>query len=296
MSNKINALFTGLSILDIQYFTNKNLQNNTKLRAEENKISVGGPATNAAIAASFLGLNTTLVSPVGRHSLTDFVSGEFIKCAINHIDPAKSVDVNPLFSSIISNTTNGDRTVIYYLSDNLEKAIASNIRLPENQAYKIALFDGYFIDLSIEIARQLKESGTTTMLDGGSWKPGLEKLLPYIDIVICSSDFLPPDTYNPVEVIEFLKSFGVSEIAITRGEKSILVGKRDGLLEIPVAEVKAVDTCGAGDIFHGAFCAFYPAERNFEKALKKASQVASFSCEYRGTQEWMKEFEKCLND
>jgi sugar/nucleoside kinase (ribokinase family) len=50
--------------------------------------------------------------------------------------------------------------------------------------------------------------------------------------------------------------------------------------------VAAVDTMGAGDIFHGAFCYFFSIGYGFEESLERAAEIASESCRYRGTREW----------
>ena len=49
-----------------------------------------------------------------------------------------------------------------------------------------------------------------------------------------------------------------------------------------------MDTLGAGDFLHGAFCYYYLEEKELKPALQKASEVATFSCQYKGTREWLK--------
>ncbi|PMB30496.1 ribokinase, partial [Fischerella thermalis CCMEE 5319] len=51
----------------------------------------------------------------------------------------------------------------------------------------------------------------------------------------------------------------------------------------------AVDTLGAGDIFHGAFC-HYVLRENFLDALASAAKIAAFSCQFFGTRRWMESF------
>ena len=83
-------------------------------------------------------------------------------------------------------------------------------------------------------------------------------------------------------------------IAITAGGEAIeyLSAGDFGKLEVP--QIEAVDTLGAGDIFHGAFCHSILEEENeqenFVAALESAAKVASFSCKFFGTREWMKSF------
>jgi len=60
---------------------------------------------------------------------------------------------------------------------------------------------------------------------------------------------------------------------------------------IAVTKIRAVDTLGAGDIFHGAFC-YYISQPGYEfrEALSAAAHVATFSCRDPGTRWWMEKF------
>jgi sugar/nucleoside kinase (ribokinase family) len=116
----------------------------------------------------------------------------------------------------------------------------------------------------------------------------MEELLKSVHTAICSADFLPPGCASRDAVIEYLKSRGVANIAITDGAKAIhfVSGQSSGTIGVPQVEV--VDTMGAGDIFHGAYCFFASTEHGFIESLAEATKVASESCRYAGTREWMK--------
>jgi sugar/nucleoside kinase (ribokinase family) len=47
-----------------------------------------------------------------------------------------------------------------------------------------------------------------------------------------------------------------------------------------------VDTLGAGDVLHGAFCHYFALEPDFEGALRQASEIATRSCQTLGTRAW----------
>jgi sugar/nucleoside kinase (ribokinase family) len=59
---------------------------------------------------------------------------------------------------------------------------------------------------------------------------------------------------------------------------------KTGTINVPTIE--AVDTLGAGDIFHGAFC-HYILQETFTDALKQAANIAANSCQFFGTRRWM---------
>jgi sugar/nucleoside kinase (ribokinase family) len=47
-----------------------------------------------------------------------------------------------------------------------------------------------------------------------------------------------------------------------------------------------VDTLGAGDVFHGAFCYYFAQTGDFAGSLQAASRVAAVSCRYFGAMRW----------
>ena len=57
-----------------------------------------------------------------------------------------------------------------------------------------------------------------------------------------------------------------------------------GAVDVP--QVQPVDTLGAGDIFHGAFC-YYILQASFTDALTRAAKIAANSCQFFGTRRWM---------
>jgi sugar/nucleoside kinase (ribokinase family) len=99
---------------------------------------------------------------------------------------------------------------------------------------------------------------------------------------------MPPGCLTEDGVLKFLLDCGVTNVAITRGDQPIryVSDKTSGI--VPVPEVEIVDTMGAGDIFHGAFCYYTSTRSPFVDALRRAASVAAESCRFHGTREWMK--------
>ncbi|MCT7982352.1 sugar kinase [Laspinema sp. A4] len=279
------GLFVGLVTLDVIYLTAGVPQNNQKLVATDSMINAGGPATNAAIAFSYLGNHSTLVGSVGQHPLTAIVYEELERygVAIADLDPHRTEP--PPLSSILVTQATGDRAVI---SINATKSQILGDRLPLDswEKFNIVLIDGHQMSVSQRIAQISHAQTLPVVLDGGSWKPGFETLLPFVDYAICSSNFYPPNCHNASEVFTYLAHLGIPHIAITNGEKPIqyLSQGISGLVEVP--QIKSVDTLGAGDIFHGAFC-HYILQKSFPQALAAAAKIASSACEVFGTRPWM---------
>jgi sugar/nucleoside kinase (ribokinase family) len=122
------------------------------------------------------------------------------------------------------------------------------------------------------------------VLDGGSWKPGTEEIAPLLTAAICSERFAVPGRSVPGRLadadstIDWFAERGVPHVAVTRGAQPVLGWDRGRRFEIEVARVDVVDTLGAGDVLHGAFCFHFVRMRDFEPALRLAAGIATRSC------------------
>jgi sugar/nucleoside kinase (ribokinase family) len=136
-------------------------------------------------------------------------------------------------------------------------------------------------------SRAARARGIPVVFDGGSWKAGTEELLKHIDSAICSADFMPPGCSTGDDAIKHLQERGVVNIAITNGAEPICFVSGNTSGAISVRKVPLVDTMGAGDILHGAFCHYFSMGSSFVDALREAAQIATDSCRFRGTRAWM---------
>lgn len=282
---KQQGLFVGLSTLDLIYLSEKLPESNQKIVAIAQSISAGGPATNAAVTFNHLENNAKLLSAIGNHPLSQIIRADLEAYSIDILDLAPNYSELPSVSSIIITQSTAERAVIAInatkFQANLEQ-IESNIL----DDIKIVLIDGHQMIISNEIAQQAKAKEIPVVVDGGSWKPGFEKVLPFVDYAICSSNFQPPHCRDREEIFSYLQALEIPYIAITQGEKPIQYLSQGERGEIKIPSIKAIDTLGAGDIFHGAFC-HYVLEKNFIDALTLASQIAARSCQFFGTRQWM---------
>lgn len=279
----MKGLFCGLLTVDLHFFTDHYPEENSKVKTKRFMSYIGGPATNAAITFSHLAGKSKLITSIGKNPYYKMIDEQLNHYDVEVHDLKSDKEVDPVFASIITNESNGSRTIYSYHPTDIELAQESSPEMDTN----IALFDGFYIKSAIECAKQCKELGITTVFDGGSWKSGTEKLLKYIDVAICSADFYPPGIEKNDETTEYLLKKGVKKCAVTRGHKPIITNEGEANFLVEVPNVDIVDTLGAGDIFHGAFCYFYANTQNYLMAIEKAAQIASLSCQYAGPRAWM---------
>jgi sugar/nucleoside kinase (ribokinase family) len=258
-------------------------------------LTVGGPATNAAITFAHFGHQSSLMSVVGNHSLTTIIHQTLKDYGVQGFDLAPTFSASPAVSSIITTQGTGERAVVSINATKLQVNFADlDLNLIDLlEQIDLVLIDGHQMLISAAIAEQAQKQNIPVVLDGGSWKNGLETVLPYINYAICSANFYPPTCQNTDQVCSYLQHYKIPHFAITQGAKPIIYHSFGQRGEIPVPTIKAVDTLGAGDIFHGAFCHYLLDnnldEHSFPKSLSQAIRIAQLSCQYFGPHQWMKD-------
>ncbi len=286
MNNK-KAVFIGLSTVDHTYLLEEFPAENSKMFSRNYLFQCGGPALNASITYHILGGSSQLISCFGNSSLAAQALGAMkenysvsihdIMEGINHTFPASSVMINP---------KSGSRTIVNppKASDSLNLDY-SNAQLKDSS---IVLLDGHYWHSGLrDKIIEARTNGATIVKDGGSWKSDSDDYLDLIDYIICSTKFIKPG-YSRKETISHLHNAGIDFVAFTDNNNPILVSEKGIEKQIPVEKIDAVDTLGAGDVLHGAFCYYLSLGQAGITALENASKIATDSCRYFGTHHWQK--------
>ncbi len=283
------GLFVGLCTKDILYYTDDLPVHNHKSKTEDFATYIGGPAANAAITYAALGGDATLATCLGDSTESRAMIEELNGYGVKVLNYSEYETVPNTACIVVS--SDGKRTI---LSGQHKFEVNREYDLSD---YEFVLFDCNQQEISLDVLECLRMSEEkTVVLDAGSLKPNIEKFLERADVVIASEDFKDAAGNTIFEM-----ECNAAHKAITRGEKPIMYrgteteqedcadsnGKKTK--ELSVELVKAVDTLGAGDIFHGAFCyGYFEKGYSCEEALIFAGKVASESVKYRGPREWMK--------
>jgi len=283
---RYNGLFVGLTTIDIQYFVDEFPESNKKIKTNAPDILVGGPASNAAVAFSHLNDGAHLLTAVGANSFSSFVQDDFHSININFTDLVEGQNVNPVLASVIT-SDNGDRNIFTYNPSQIHSDINID-KLFDKVRPQILLLDGFYPEVSLHCAKLAKQKEIPVVIDCGSWKEQYNDLLLYTDVAICSADFYPPNCTDHSNVFNFLLAKGITQIAISRGSESILYSDNEINGELSIENTVVADTLGAGDFLHGAFCYYFMNNNLFVDALVEAAKLASFSCQFKGTRNWLK--------
>ena len=289
------VLACGLATLDVVQTVDAVPTANEKVVASDLLVAVGGPAANAAVTCAVLGVASRLLSRIGEGPLAAAMRADLAAHGVQVLDVAAPGSLPPV-STVLVTRGSGERAVV-----SVNATLATRGDVPDlADDVVVVLVDGHHLDLALAVAEQARRRGVPVLLDGGSWKPGLEALLALVDVAILSADFAIP---GGGDALTDVRAMGPRIVAQSHGGAPIEVlwgpgaaRGRTGPIQVPVPPVEVVDTLGAGDALHGALAAWAAAQEGgvptddpdpWLHGLAWAAGVASASCGAPGARGWV---------
>ena len=248
---------------------------NTKNRVNNLIECGGGPASNAAYLLGKWGIDTYFCGVVGNDENGKKIKKEFINDNVNTDYLQLSDNHTTTTSYVIVNEKTGSRTALAHHPSNLKM----NDQVIDND-FRFLHIDGQEYEMSLKM---LENKNIISVIDAGRVTDEVIDLCKKVNYVVCSKDFALKYTNEKdlEKIFQKLKKDFKGEIIITLEEKGCAY-YHDKLKIIPTIKVKPVDSTGAGDIFHGAFCYGIANGYPLEKAIKYGNIAAGLSCQTMG--------------
>ncbi|MHA2810975.1 PfkB family carbohydrate kinase [Vibrio campbellii] len=279
-----NCVFIGRSTIDLMSFVEVMPGSDQKVNAIADFIGGGGSALNAAIVCNALGSHVHLWTCLGKeHLYKSIVTAELNEHEISVVDLSLDDEYQLPLSNIISAKQTASRLIVNASQPDCEQVMSLGPKWLDNA--KLVLLDQYehpFVSANVQA---LAEFTGDIVLDAGTWKSHSELFLSLCTIPIVSEEFTNGDKDKMQELCD---QHGIKKWAMTLGDKGVFYSDESGSGLIPAPKVDAIDTLGAGDFFHGAFCHYYSESQDFRGSLTKASHIAALSCTELGTRTWLK--------
>jgi len=276
------VLCAGIIVLDEVFQVDRFPQPDAKTEAENFFIVNGGCAANAAVAIARLGGRAVLAGPLGGPPGED-LNGDRVLAALarEQIDCSgcQRIAGAPTALSAIFLDARGDRMIVTHRDDRLAAA------KPDDPARLVAcadvvLADNRFPDFVRPICVAARERGLTVVLDADRPTQMSEDLFQIATHVVFSSECLRATTGREdlAAALAAVADMTPSFLAVTHGPHDVLWRAGATLRKSPVFSVKAIDTLGAGDVFHGAFALALAEGRGVAAALRFAAAAAGLKC------------------
>ncbi len=270
---EVDVLCVGHACYDLIYSVAKHPHSDEKIFAEEFISSGGGPAANAAVAVSRLGFSAAFAGYLGQDLYGDMHLQEFLKYDVDSQLIIRDTLPTPISTVLVK--PDGERALINFKGAT-QPLSADAIDFSLINA-KVILFDGHEPHISMSFLELAKQKSIPTVLDAGSLHEGTSKLFNQVDYLVASEKFALQFADN-VEAALIYFAEQSPNVVITLGEKGLIWqrGKQSGRLAAFL--VKAIDTTGAGDAFHGAFAAAVAAGMGWQNILIYSSAAGSLCC------------------
>ena len=216
-------------------------------------IQGGGPVATALVTLARLGVSVTMVGAVGDDGFGRQIRESLVK---------EKVDctylVQPFGSSsqvaFIAVDGEGHRNVFWHRGT--ARPAVTSLQTLFSDSVRILHMDGLHLEQALVAAAMARSLKIVTVLDAGTLRPGMEKLLPLIDHLAVSERFAQQviGRNDPEAALKLLADYGAEAITITLGKAGCLSMNADGqFFRLPAFKADVVDTTGCGDVFHGGY-------------------------------------------
>ncbi len=252
---------------------------NSKMKMLQFSKQGGGQVATALVALSRWGVKTKYIGKVGDDELGQFSLHSLRQEGVD----VSSVMIEPnainQFATIIVDGSTGDRTILWNRDDRLMYR-EGELRKEEVCCGKLLHLDGHDIHAAIQCAKWAKEEGIPTVVDLDKVELLTSELIKEIDFLVTSSRF--PGLYTGISdqkrAFFELQKQTCGFLCTTLGHSGAMAWGNGEFFYAEGVKVKAVDTTGAGDVFHGGFIYGLLQNWEVEKMLRFANAVAALKC------------------
>jgi sulfofructose kinase len=246
--------------------------------------SVGGQVATAVVTCARLGLRAKYIGTVGddERGRIQLESLRSSGIDIQHVQQRKNCPNQAAY--IIVDESTGERTIFWSRPDCLAISPAE-IAQEQITCARLLHIDGHDTAAVEHAARIAGGHGIPVTCDVDTIYPGFERVLPLVDYLIASAEF--PFRWTGLTdpfaaLISIQQTAGTRLTAMTLGSFGALAYTEGRFHYSPGFAVNCLDTTGAGDVFHGAFCYSVLQQMPLAKALEFSNAMAALNCTAEG--------------
>ncbi len=269
----------GLACLDYLFKVDKLPAGGGKVFADSYMAAPGGPAAVASIAAAALGNDAVFLGRLGNDDVGKELTAKIANCGVDVCGVRYINGQSSQVSSVVIDQK-GERQIINFSSKHLDPDPSW---LPEHIIAEadFLLTDVRWPEGAEEALRCARRHEVPSLIDADISPIDTSKLIGLADYVVFSEGglrmFVGQHDFEKGLQEAQLKSG--SWVAVTAGEKgSYWLDEKGAISSCPAFQVKAIDTCGAGDVFHGAFAVALAEKMEIDQAMRFAGVTASLKC------------------
>jgi sulfofructose kinase len=277
-----HILCAGIAVLDEVFRVREFPLPDTKAEASEFITVGGGCAANAAVAIARLGGKVTFAAPLGGPAGEDAIGDRLVHgLAEEGVDCSGCVRVagarTPV--SAIFLDARGDRTIATYRDQRLNAMVPGD---PDGLVADVdaVLVDNRFPGFVTPICRAARQRGRLVVIDADKPTVETDPLFAMGTHVVFSGECLrrTAGIEDLAAGLAHMAQFTDAFLAVSNGPLPVLWREDQATRKMAVFKVTAVDTLGAGDVFHGAFTLALTEGCGIAEAMRFAAAAAGLKC------------------
>ncbi|HZP43924.1 MAG TPA: PfkB family carbohydrate kinase [Candidatus Binatia bacterium] len=258
----------------------------TKQRLVGHAMQPGGQVATALAALGRWGVRTAYAGAVGGDD-----AGRAARASLeaHGVDVGAAV-VRPALATqlsvILVDARSGERTVLWHRAEGLDLA-PDEVPLDRVVAARALLVDGADGAAARRAATAARGAGVPVVADLDLSCADAPALVPLVDVLLVSHEFARRYTgaAAPSDALAALAAAGPAVVGVTLGRDGVVARAAGRDFRQHAYPVTAVDTTGAGDLFHAGFLWGMLHGFALEDALRLANAAAALQCTRLGGRE-----------
>jgi sugar/nucleoside kinase (ribokinase family) len=259
-----------------------------KVEVQRRERHCGGLCATALVAAARLGARCAYAGAWGEDEASRFVETSLRREGIHLQHARRRPGAGPVRSVILVDERRRTRNIFYHIPATLG-AEPAHPPAEVIRGTRVLLVDRFGLPGMIRAARLARRAGIPVVGDFESCAGRrLDELLALTDHLIVSEDFARRfcGARTPARAARRLWRPDRAVVVVTCGAAGCWFLGQDtpAAVHRPAFRVRAVDTTGCGDVFHGAYAAALARGLNLAERLRVASATAALKATQRGGQ------------
>ena len=308
VERRFDVVGVGLNATDTILMVSRFPPHGGKVPFTREILSPGGQVASALVTCQALGLRTKYIGSVGddERGRIQLDSLRSTGIDLEHVQVREGCANQSAY--IVVDEETGERT-IFWRRDDCLRIDPEQIHEDQITCARLLHIDGHDTPAVERAARIAKEAGIPVTVDVDTIYKGFDRVLPLVDYLVASSEFPgrwtgEQDPFRALEAIQAEHKMKVA--AMTLGSRGALALEAGRFHYSPGFVVRCLDTTGAGDVFHGAFCCGLLSGFGLQENLELANAMAALNCRALGARggiatehearELMASAERCVSD
>lgn len=289
-------LGVGLSIVDHILLVPEFPGKEGYIRCQDYQIQGGGMVGTAMSAAARLGGCVEIWCRVGDDRDGAYALEDLAECGIDISQCRKEPEGKTGVSTVLVKESNGERTFIYRpAAHGAYPAPLPDVARVEDAS--IVLVDGHWRDAALAAMKRARACGIPVVADLNDHVACPDELLALTDVPVLPAFAASHlcGVADPEAAVTRLGERGARLAVITQGSAGGVYWHKGKTYRYSAFDSPIVDTTGAGDCFHGAFCYAIAAGYSPHDSVRFASAAGVLNCRKLGGRAGLPTYEEVEN-